>query len=162
MQSQDIALCTAKRLTADVVPPQLATDASLHCQYRPQSAKVCAGRTQAVCSLKRGLRGKIAPTLQEYWSRGCRRAHALYSHYVWLPLWQHALRKKKKLYLLKSRCLSSRPIPANTSNILQRAGRGNPVWRAAVSGTLGASAPAPHSLLNHTAAVSFIQDRSPC
>ena len=160
MRLRDMAPCSAKHLAADVMPPQLATDVSRHCPFRPDSAKVRTDRTQAVCLLKRGLRGKSAPAFQEYWSRGCRRSHALFSHFVWLPLWQHALRKKKKLYLLKSRCLSSRPLPANTSNILQRASRGNSVWRAAVSGTLGASAPAPYPVLHHTAAVSFIQDRS--
>lgn len=162
MQSQNIVHMTAKRLAADVGPPQLATDASLHCHFRPESAKVGAGRTQAVYLLKRGLRGKIAPTFQEYWSRGCRRAHALFSHYVWLPLWQHVLRKKKKSYLLKSPSLLSRPIAANTSNILQRTSRSNPVWRAAVSGKLDSSALAPHPVLHYTAAVPFIQDRSPC
>lgn len=162
MRAQNKAHCTPECLTADVAPPQLATDASLHCHFSPESAIVRAGRTQAVCLLKRGLRGKIALTFQEDWSRGCRRAHVSFLVFACWHLLPLAHRKKKKSYLLKSPSLWSRPIPANTSNILRRASRGNPVWCAAVFDTLKPSALAPHHVLHYTAAVPFSQDRSPC
>lgn len=177
MRLRDMAPCSAKHLAADVMPPQLATDVSRHCPFRPDSAKVRTDRTQAVCLLKRGLRGKSAPAFQEYWSRGCRRSHALFSHFVWLPLWQHALRKKKKLYLLMNRSRPSLPLQASTSNLLRRVGWGNPVRHAAVllpGSKRTCSSENKCDLAGHrallarlvlvlkTAAVPFIQDRSPC
>lgn len=177
MRPQDIALCTAKRFPADVAQPQLATYARHDCHFAPDSAKLCADRTQAVYLLKRGLRGKIAPTFQEYWSRGCLRAHALFLRFAWLPLWQHVLRKKKKSYLLKSRYQPSQPILANTSNLLRRAGWGNLARHAA---SLRNGPKQAHSseidcdfachqgslvrliLVLTTAAVPLMQDRSLC
>lgn len=168
-------LSHSKRIAADVALPHLAIVTRLGCPFRAKSAMVRPDRTQAVFLLKRGLKGKMSPTLQEYWSRGCLRAHVLFSHFAWLPLWQLAQRKKKKSYSLMSRSQSSQPIPANTSNLSRRANWGNLIWHAA-SLALRAKRqpfvncdPAPHQGLSgrleamlRTAAVSFIQVRSIC
>ena len=153
---------TTKRVLADVALPHLEFDASLDCQFPAESAMVRAGRTQAVCLLKRGFRENVFPTLQEYWSRGCRRARVPFSHFAWWPLWQHVQRKKKKLYLWKSRFRPSRPITANTSKSLRRATWGNPTRHAAFFGRDRTSALAALRVMQYNAAVPFSQDRSLC
>lgn len=110
---------------ADVAGPQQASLGRRGCHFPKKSAIVCAGRTQAVFLSKRGLMGKLSPTFQEYWSRGCLRARVLFSHFAWWPLCLPVPRKKKKSYLLKSQFRLSQPIPANTSNLSRRVGQGD-------------------------------------
>ena len=162
MTAQNIAFFTPKRLFADVALPQIAPDASQHCHFRPDSAMVAAGRTQAAYLLERGRWGNMSPPLQEYWSRGCLRAHGLFSHFAWLPLWLHVPRKKKKLYLLKNRFQSSRPILANTSNCLRRAGRGILIRHAAFLGIEFGGTIALPDVLNDIAAAPQFKDRTLC
>lgn len=115
------ARCTA----ADVAGPHHASLGRRGCHFPEKSAIVREGRTQAVFLLKRGLMGKLSPTFQEYWSRGCLRARVLFSHFAWLPLCLPVPRKKKKSYSLKSQFPLSQPIPANTSNLSRRVGQGD-------------------------------------
>ncbi len=162
MQPQDIVENLFKRVSADVVLQQPWVDLSLHCQSGAISAIFAQGRTQAVCLVKRGERAKGPKFLQEDWSRGCRRAHALFLHLLWLPLWPLALRKKKKSFMWMSRSQPSLPTPANTSDDLRRAGRGNLIRRAAFSGARHQSALAPLARLHYTTAAFTLQDRSTC
>ena len=162
MQPQDVAISATKRFLADVAAPQMASDARRGCQFPAQSGKVRAGRTQAACLMKRRLCGKPFPTFQKDWSRGCRRAHALFSHFAWLPLWQHVQRKRKKLYLLMNRFPLSRLTPANTSSLRRRVGRGTPVWHADFYGVSQTRALVPVPLLRYIAATPFLQDGSLC
>jgi hypothetical protein len=110
-----------KRILADVALQHLAMVGRLHCHFSESSAKVPAGRTQAVYFSQRGTRGNKPPAFQEYWSRGCRRALALLSVFVCWLSWQLAQRKKSQLPTCQSRLPPSQPIPASTSNILRRA-----------------------------------------
>lgn len=161
MWPKNRAISTANRLVSDVAPPQIASDARLGCLFAPKSVKVRSGRTQAVYFLKRGLQDKSFPALQEHWSRGCRRAHVSFLVFCCWALWPHAHQKKKKLYLLKSRFQPSRPIPANTSNLLRRAGRGYSVRHAEFS-TTRSCALARMCWLDYTSAAPITQERRPC
>jgi hypothetical protein len=121
MLAQDRRNLPNKRILADVAVPHLATDGRLHCLFTESSAKVFAGRTQAVYFLQRGTWGGKPPAFQEYWSRGCRRAHVSFSVFACWPLWQLAQRKKSLSYLWMSRLPPSQPTRASTSNTLRRA-----------------------------------------
>lgn len=169
------AKSTDRRSIADVALPHLLIVTSLGCPFRAKSAMVDPDRTQAVFLLKRGLKGKMSPTFQEYWSRGCLRAHVLFSVFACWPLWLLVRRKKKKSYSLKSRFRPSQPIPANTSNLSRRANWGNLIWHAASLAlqpkrqtSINCDLALHQGLLGRlqamlrTAAVSFTQDRSTC
>ena len=126
MRFRNAADCQDKRVPADVAVPQVASDRRLHCQFLAIWAKVRAGRTQAVYFLQRRLWGNTTPAVQEYWSRGCRRAHVSFSVFACWPLWLHAPRKKSPLLLWKSRYQPSLPTQASTSDLGWRAGRDTP------------------------------------
>lgn len=162
MRPQDLANRATKHLFADVALPHLELGVSLDCHFPAESAMLRSDRTQAVCLVKRGLMGKMSPTLQEYWSRGCLRARVLFLHFAWLPLWQHVQRKKKQLYLWKSRFRSSLLTTANTSKFLRRATGDNPPWRAAFFGGDHTGALAAFRVMHYNAAVPFSQDRRVC
>jgi len=103
----------------DAVLPHLAPFSESSCQFVALSANVHAGRTQAVCTSRRGP--ACCEALQEHRSRGCR-ALKLFCRWSWLPSWQHAAgtpRKKSSTWTNLSR--SSRPTPANTTKRYGRA-----------------------------------------
>ncbi len=130
MRPQKSANLADRHFFADVEVPQAQNDDSLHCQCNGYSAKVRAGRTQAVCFLQRGSSGATSPAVQEFWSRGCRRARVLLWVFACWPLWQLASLKKKKSPLWKSRSRPNRPTRASTSSLRRRAGRTCLVRRA--------------------------------
>lgn len=90
------------------------------CQFGHLSANVHAGRTQAVCTSKRG--SACRTTLQEHRSRGCR-APKSFCLCAWLPSWPLVqAAPRTKLSTLKSRPFRpSRPTPASTSKTKGRA-----------------------------------------
>lgn len=116
----------------DAVLPHLARFSESSCQFLALSTNVHAGRTQAVCTSRRGP--ACCEALQEHRSRGCR-ALRLFCRWSWLPSWQHVAgtpRKTSSTWTNLSR--SSRPTPANTT---KRYGRAK-----------GASAPRPALFLS--------------
>jgi hypothetical protein len=121
MRAQNPGVSQNKRILADVGVPHPVTDGRLHCHFRPYSAKVSAGRTQAVYLSQRGTWGNKPPAFQEYWSRGCRRAHVSFSVFACWPLWQLAHLKKSQLPTCQSRFPPNRPTRASTSNTTRRA-----------------------------------------
>lgn len=85
------------------------------------SAKVDAGRTQAVLTSYVGMAGMFLAVIpQEYRSRGCRKAGSF------LPLaslhsQRHVRPRQKKSYMLTNPlCRSNRQIRANTSDVIGR------------------------------------------
>ena len=157
--------------------PQWAIHSRDHCQFGLSSRMVPSGRTQAAYFLKRGFWGETPPAVQEYWSRGCRRARVLYSVFACWPLWLLAHRKKKQSPLWKSRYQPSLPTPASISDDLRRADQGNLVWhaeftfRTAIDRHLatkfgwficGGSLPDGIEAMLRPAVVPLIQDRSIC
>jgi hypothetical protein len=121
MLAQNPCILPNKRILADVAVPHLARDGRLHCHFGASSAKVRAGRTQAVYFSQRGIWGNKPPAFQEYWSRGCRRALVSFSVFACWPLWQLAQRKKSLSYLWMNRLAPNQPTPASTSNTPRRA-----------------------------------------
>lgn len=107
----------------DAALPQAGGLAKKPCQSGDLSAIVQVGRTQAVCTSRRG--SACCGTLQEHRSRGCR-APKLSCRSAWLPSWQLALASRKKSSTWKIRqCRSSRPTPASTSKTNGRANGAN-------------------------------------
>lgn len=103
----------------DAVLPHLARFSDSSCQFLALSTNVHAGRTQAVCTSRRGP--ACCEALQEHRRRGCR-ALRLFCRWSWLPSWQPAAvtpRKKSSTWTNRSR--SSRPTPANTTKRYGRA-----------------------------------------
>lgn len=163
--------CNAyRRITADVGGAHATSDGSIDWSFGKISAMICAGRTQATCFLKRWLWGKAPSAIQEYWSRGCPRAHVLSSVFACWRLLPHVPRKKNPSPLWKSRYQPSLPTLANTSDLMRRADRGNPGWRAVFSGKFCKSAGFIRAVglsvrsvpMLKTGAVPPIQDRSLC
>lgn len=105
---------------ADAGLPQAAALSDSSCQFGHLSAIVHAGRTQAVCTSRRG--SACCTTLQEHRSRECR-APRSFCRCAWLPSWQLAPLRRKKSSTLTHRLLSNRPTPANTSKTKGRAPR---------------------------------------
>ena len=128
MHPQHLAYLTHRHVLADVAESQGATLDTFVCQIVSVSDTIYLGRTQAVYASDRGRRGvwSPAPTLQEYRSRGCLRAHGLFSHFAWWHSSPLAPRKKKKLSMLTRRFRPSLSIPANTSELTGRTRGGNP------------------------------------
>jgi len=122
MHPQHLAYLIHRRDLADVAESQGANLDTFGCQIVSVSDTIHSDRTQAVYASDRGRWGvwSPAPTSQEYRSRGCLRAHGLFSHFAWwhsLPL---APRKKKKLSMLTRRFRPSRSTRANTSDLTGR------------------------------------------
>ena len=159
-----------KRVVADVAGPQHLSDASIAWSFGKISAMVTAGRTQAACLLKRGLWGDTSPAVQDYWSRGCPRAHVSYLAFACWRSSPPAPKRKKPSPMWQSRSRPSLPTPANTSDLMRRAASGNPGLHAAFSGRIcqfvrlmlvvGLSVLC-HPMLK-AVAVSPTQDRSQC
>lgn len=105
---------------ADAGLPQAAALSDSSCQFGHLSAIVHAGRTQAVCTSRRG--SACCTALQEHRSRECR-APRSFCRCAWLPSWQLAPLRRKKSSTLTHRLLSNRPTPANTSKTKGRAPR---------------------------------------
>lgn len=104
---------------ADVALPQGKAFHEFPCQFGDLSAIVHVGRSQAAVTSDKGLAQSTAR--QENRSRGCRARSSLFSHCVWLPLWQLVQRKPKKLSMsMNQPSRQSQPIPANTSKPLGR------------------------------------------
>jgi hypothetical protein len=121
MRPQNPGVLPNRRILADVAMPHPATDGRLHCHFGTSSAKVCLGRTQAVYLSQRGIWGEKPAAFQEYWSRGCRRAHVSFSVFACWPLWQLAHLKKSLSPMWTNRFRPSQPTRASTSNKLRRA-----------------------------------------
>lgn len=103
----------------DAVVPHLARFSESSCQFLALSTNVHAGRTQAVCTSRRGP--ACCEALQEHRSRGCR-ALRLFCLWSWLPSWQLApVTPRKRSSTLTNRSRSSRPTPANTTKRYGRA-----------------------------------------
>jgi hypothetical protein len=109
-----------RRVIADTLPRIIETNATDHCHRDRFSAKVRLGRTQAVYFLKRGSSGAKPPAVQEFWSRGCLRAHVSYLVFACWPSWQLA-HPSRKLLLSKHRSPPSLPSQASTSDLTRRA-----------------------------------------
>lgn len=107
---------------ADVAVPHCVNDSSIAWPFGENSAIVRAGRTQAAYLLKRGLWGDTSPAVQDYWSRGCQRAHVSYLVFAWWRLLPLARQKKKPSPMWQSRFQPSLPTQANTSDPRRRAG----------------------------------------
>ena len=163
--------CNARRrIIADVWRAQSNYAGSIDCSFGKISAMVGVGRTQATCLLKRWLWGNTPSAIQEYWSRGCPRAHVLFSVFACWRLLPHVRRKKNPLPLWKSRYQPSLPTRVNTSDLMRRADRANPGRHAVISGKFCKSAgfirTAGLSLrgmpMLKTGAVPTTKDRSLC
>lgn len=103
----------------DAVLPHLARFSESPCQFLALSTNVHAGRTQAVCTSRRGP--ACCEALQEHRSRGCR-ALRLFCRWSWLPSWQLApVMPKKTSSMSTNRSRSSRPTPASTTKTIGRA-----------------------------------------
>jgi hypothetical protein len=103
----------------DAVMPQSAPFSESSCQFLSLSAIVHAGRTQAVCTSRRGPACREA--LQEHRSRGCR-ARKSFCRCAWLPLLQLAqVSPTMTSSMWTSLFRSNRPTPANTSKTIGRA-----------------------------------------
>ena len=111
---------------SDAAWPQAEALGKKACLFGDLSAIVHVGRTQAVCTSRRGP--ACCEALQEHRSRGCR-APKSFCRSAWLPSWQLAVgRRMKTSCMWKIRPFrSSLPIPANTSKTIGR-----------VSGSVGA------------------------
>lgn len=122
------------------------------CQSGYLWAIVHTGRTQAVCTSRRGRACRV--TLQEHRSRGCR-APKSFCRCAWLPSWLPALRAHlTKLSTSKSRpSRSSRPTPASTTKTNGRA-----TWAVLVRPALFLSA-GQHSAAQHSADSPTFPDR---
>jgi hypothetical protein len=104
---------------SDAALPQAEALSDFPCQFGMLSAIVHAGRTQAVCTSRRG--SACCTTLQEHRSRGCR-APRSFCRCAWLPSWRPALASRKKSSTWKNRLSrSNRPTPASTSKTIGRA-----------------------------------------
>ena len=175
---------------ADVAAPQTAGDSSLDCLFGNFSAMLHAGRTQATYLVKRWLYRALPATVQEYWSRGCPRAHVSYLAFACWRLSPPAQRKKKPSPMWTNRLAPSQPTQANTSDLIGRAAMGNLGRHAVFCGAqqgFGPCAPvrrvmmpdasktsktmaffqrgglsAPFDLVLKTVAVPYTQDRSLC
>lgn len=123
MLLQDIVDWEAWSGRADVVGPQRVALGKFACQSMYLWAIVHAGRIQATLTSMKGAAQSTSRS--EKWSRGCRAPRSPFWHFVWLPLWQLAPRKPKKSFTLMTAqpLPPSRPIPANTSKTIGRAGR---------------------------------------
>lgn len=102
----------------DAVLPHFALFSESSCQFWAFSTNVHAGRTQAVCTSRRGP--ACCEALQEHRSRGCR-ALRLFCRCSWLPSWQLApVMPKKTSSMWTNRSRSSRPILASTTKTIGR------------------------------------------
>ena len=110
-----------RRVLADVAGPHRSNRGRLDCYFGKFSAMILRGRTQAAYFLKRRLLGAMPANVQEYWSRGCRRAHVSYLVFACWRLLPLAQRKKKPSPLWKSRLRPNQPTRANTSELIWRA-----------------------------------------
>ena len=103
----------------DAVLPHLTPFSESLCQFLALSTNVHAGRTQAVCTSRRGP--ACCEALQEHRSRGCR-ALRLFCRWSWLPSWQLApVMPKKTSSMWTNRSRSNRPTPASTTKTIGRA-----------------------------------------
>ena len=120
MPLQDMVAPGTAACRPDVDKPQVGRLGRLACQSMDLWAIVHKGRTQATLTSAKGM--AQSTSRQEKWSRGCRAPRLPFWHFAWLPLWQLAPRKPKKLFTLMTALLSppSRPIPANTSKTIGR------------------------------------------
>ena len=125
-----------KRVVADVAGPQDTSDGSIAWPFGKISAMVAAGRTQAACLLKRRLWGDTSPAVQDYWSRGCPRAHVSYLVFACWRLSPAAPKRKKPSLMWQSRSQPSLLTQANTSDLMRRAAGGNLCRHAALSGRI--------------------------
>ena len=170
MADTAVRFSSRKRVSADSFCRSAAVWRRVHCHFTQFAGRVMQGRTQAAFLLKRGARDDISPTLQEYRSRGCLRAHVSFLVFACWPLWLLAQRKKSLSLSLKNQFRLSLPSPVSTSKTIWRAGRGNPVWHAfgaallfrqgAKFGVAGLSD--CYDPVLRTTAVAKSQDRSPC
>jgi hypothetical protein len=118
MQARYPAGLPVRRVFADVAGSQRTTDGSHDCYFGNFSAMVLAGRTQAAFFLKRGSSGALPPAVQEYWSRGCRKAQLSYLVFACWRLLPPAPRKKKPSFQPPNRSRLSLPTLANTSDLI--------------------------------------------
>ena len=158
------------RNLADVAAPQGKSEPSIDWSFGQTSVTVPAGRTQAAFLSKRWMWGGTPHAVQEYWSRGCLRAHVSYLVFACWRLLPPAHQKKKLSPMWKSRFQPNLPTQVNTSDLKRRVDRGTPRQRAALSGRearslrlttdLGLFVLCPAML--KTDAVPNVQDRSLC
>jgi hypothetical protein len=118
MPAQNLAGLPVRRVFADVAGSQPTTDGSLDCYIGNFSAMLYEGRTQATYFLKRGLSGAMPSAVQEYWSRGCRKAQLSYLVFVCWRLLPPAQRKKRPSFQQPSRLRPSLPTLANISDLI--------------------------------------------
>lgn len=141
MAPLDVVVQTPAAKVFDAAMPQAGALAKKPCQSGDLSAIVHVGRTQAVCTSRRG--SACRGTLQEHRSRGCR-APRSFCRFAWLPSWQLvavALRKKSSTWKIRlSR--SNRPTPASTSKTIGRANGANAPWPALFLSGASAANPA--------------------
>lgn len=119
MRPLDVVVRPRVQPAHDAVLPHSAAFSDSSCQFLALSTNVHAGRTQAVCTSRRGP--ACCEALQEHRSRGCR-ARNSFCRWSWLPLWRPAAvipRKKSSMWTNRSR--SNRPTPASTTKTIGRA-----------------------------------------
>lgn len=158
MRSQYLGATSGNSGLSDVGTSQADNLGKRACLSTMVSAKVMAGRTQAALTSQWGRadEGSSDLTLQEYRSRGCRRARNSYWRCRWLLLWPLAPKKlKKKSYTLTSRFRPSLSTPANTSDLTGQGGKprlnrpapdnNRSVWRCPLGQT--ARTPRLHTIL---------------
>ncbi len=128
MRPLDVVVRPRVQPAHDAVLPHSAAFSDSSCQFLALSTNVHAGRTQAVCTSRRGP--ACCEALQEHRSRGCR-ARNSFCRWSWLPLWRPAAvmpRKKSSMWTNRSR--SNRPTPASTTKTIGRATGAVAPWPA--------------------------------
>jgi hypothetical protein len=129
----------------DAAVPQGSGLTTKSCQSGGLWAIVHTGRTQAVCTSRRGP--ACCEALQENRSRGCRAPKSPFCRCAWLPSLLRATRAalRMKSFTWKSPLFrSNRPTPASTSNPIGRA-KGAVMPRPALFLSAGQSGLAPLS-----------------
>ena len=126
MNPQDMGPAQGRTGAIEVSESQANNLDRVACHSVKFSAMIAQGRTQAALTSEWGKVGSLSASApQENWSRGCRIACVSFWPWPWLvssPLARKKLNKKSSMSTSR-RLPSSRPTPANTSNISGR-GRG--------------------------------------
>lgn len=162
MQARYLAGLPVRRVFADVAGSQRTSGGSLECYVGFFSAMVLTGRTQAAYFLKRGLSGALPPAVQEYWSRGCRKAQLSYLVFACWRLLPPVPKKKKPSYLWQNRSRLSLPTLANISDLTANAAPMASCCGGMCERNHQNQLSAGYGPMLKPAAVPYAQDRSLC
>ena len=162
MQSRHPAYLPVRRVFADVAAAQPTSGNSLVCYVGIFSAIIHEGRTHATYFSKRGLSGAMPPAVQEYWSRGCRKAQLLYLVFACWRLLPPVPRKKNQSRLSKSRLQPSLPTQANISDLTASAAPMATCYGGMCEKNHQNQLSAGHGPMLKPAAVPYAQDRNLC